>query len=254
MAINLNHRFCKRKDIFANVFIFCMRHLLASLLLVGACATARAQEMAPAAYEAALRSEVAILKQGLVQRKPGEADTAFLERLFPASFVGNPIKYAWRASAYGPQLFFSHGQRDETHSLGEGTELFVLDPIQPDRYAVQVLLLEPIGDITNLAAFFFADVDRDGQKELLALVYAEVQEVIVLEVGPGKKEQAVGRFSHWETQVFRYAGLGRAGLPRYQSDRTPRPYLNQLRSAAEVRRALAQHQQRPKPLPSKIVK
>ena len=231
-----------------------MRNFLAALLLVGARAAAQAQEMPPAAYEAALRSEVAILKQGLVQRKPGEADTAFLRRLFPASFEENPIKYAWRSSVYGPQLFFSHSQRDDSHSLGEGTELFVLDPVQPDRYAVQVLLLEPIGDITNLAAFFFADVDRDGQKELLALVYAEVQEVVMLEVGPGKRERAVGRFSHWETQVFRYAGLSRAGRPRYQPDRTPRPYLNKLRSAAEVRRALAQPQQRPKHLLRKIAK
>lgn len=214
--------------------------------------------MSPAAYkayEAALRSEAAILKQGLVQRRPNEADTAFLRRLFPTSFEAPPIKYAWRPSKYGPQLFFSHSQRDDAHSVGAGTELFVLDPIQPDRYAVQVLWLEPIeGELTNMAAFFFADVDRDGQKELLALVYAEVQEVVMLEIGPGKKEKAVGRFSHWETQVFRYAGLSRAGRPRYQPDQSPRPYLNKLRSATEVRRALAQHQQRAKPFPGKIAK
>lgn len=228
-----------------------MRNVLAALLLVGACAEARAQEMTPAAHEAALRSEVGILKQGLVQRKPGEADTTFLKRLFPASFEeGKPITYAWRPSVYGPQLFFSHGERDELHNLGEGTELFVLDPIQPDRYAVQVLLLEPIGDITNLAAFLFADVDQDGQKELLALVYAEVQHVDVHEDG----ERLVGRISEWQTQVFRYAGLSHADRPLYQPDRAPRPYLNKLRSAAEVRRALAQHQQRPKPLPTKAGK
>lgn len=154
------------------------------------------------------------------------------------------------AECIRPQLFFSHGERDESHNLGEGTELFVLDPIQPDRYAVQVLLLEPIGDITNLAAFFFADIDQDGQKELLALVYAEVQHVDVHEDGA----RLVGRLSEWQTQVFRYAGLSRAGRPLYQPDRAPRSYLNQLRSAAEVRRALARHQQRPKPLPTKAVK
>lgn len=226
-----------------------MRNVLTALFLVGTCGATWAQEMTPAAYEAALRSEEALLKQGLVQRKPGEADTTFLRRLFPASFIQRePIAYAWRPSVYGPQLFFSHEDRGSSHNLGEGTELFILDPIQPEQYAVQVLLLEPIGDKTNLASFFFADVNRDGQKELLALVYAEVQEEVMLSVGPGqKKERAIGRFSHWETQVFRYAGLSRADRPLYQPDRTPRSYLNKLRSAAEVRRALAQHQQRPKP-------
>jgi hypothetical protein len=228
-----------------------MRHILATLLLVSTCVKAWAQEMTPAAYEAALQSEVALLKQGVVQRQPNEADTTFLKRLFPASFgEGKPITYAWRPSANGPQLFFSHGQRSEFHTLGEGTELFVLDPIQPNKYAVQVLLLEPIGDITNLAAFFFADVDQDGQKELLALVYAEVQHVEMHEDG----EQLVGRLSEWQTQVFRYAGLSRAGRPLYKPDRVPRPYLNGLRSATEVRRALAHHQQRPKLKPPKIAK
>jgi hypothetical protein len=108
--------------------------------------------------------------------------------------------------------------------VGAGTELFVLDPIQPDLYAVQVLWLEPIeGELTNMAAFIFADVDRDGQKELLVLVYAEVQEVVMLEVGPGKKEKAVGRFSHWETQVFRYAGLSHAGRPATNLTGSPGP-------------------------------
>jgi hypothetical protein len=228
-----------------------MRNILAALLLVSTCTEAWAQEMTPAAYEVALRSEVGILKQGLVQRQPGEVDFTFLKRLFPASFEeGKPLTYAWRPSVYGPQLFFSHGQRDKFHQLGEGTELFVLDPIQTNKYAVQVLLLEPIGDITNLAAFFFADVDQNGQKELLALVYAEVQQVDTHEDG----EQLVGRLSEWQTQIFRYAGLSRAGRPLYKPDRVPRPYLNGLRSAIEVRRALVQHQQRPKPNPTKIAK
>lgn len=233
-----------------------MRIAFAALLLVGAYTAARAQEMTPAAYEAALRHEVSLLKQGVVQRQPGEADTLFLNRLFPASFgEGKPITYAWRPSSYGPQLFFSRGERDESHALGEGTELFVLDPFQPNTYAVQGLLVEPIGDKTNLAAFFFADVDQDGQKELLALVYAEVQQVGILHSGPGDKgEEAYGRFSHWQTQVFRYAGLSRAGRPRYQPDRTPRPYLNELRSAAAVRQALVRHQQWSKSLPVKAGK
>ncbi|RZJ93121.1 MAG: hypothetical protein EOO60_05810, partial [Hymenobacter sp.] len=233
-----------------------MRIAFAALLLVGAYTAARAQEMTPAAYEAALRHEVSLLKQGVVQRQPGEADTLFLKRLFPASFgEGKPITYAWRPSVYGPQLFFSHGQRDDAHHLGEGTELFVLDPFQPNTYAVQVLCLEPVGDITNLAAFCFADVDQDGQKELLALVYAEVQQVGMRYSGPGAKgEKAYGRFSHWQTQVFRYAGPSRAGRPRYQPDRTPRPYLNELRSVAAVRQALVRHQQRAKSVPTKAAK
>ncbi|SFQ82464.1 hypothetical protein [Hymenobacter arizonensis] len=232
-----------------------MRPLLTALLLLTACAAVRAQEFDSAADKAALLREVEILKQGVAQRKPGEADTAFLQRLFPASFEHEKaIRYAWRPSAHGPQLFFSRAQRDELHTEGEGTELFVLDPFQPGRYAVQVLFLEPIGDITNLAAFFFADVNQDGQKELLALVYAEVQRVVLLNVGPGKKERAVGRFSHWQTQVFRYRGRNAAGLPRYEPDQTSRPYLNGLRSAAAVRQALAQHQQQPKRPPGKAVK
>jgi hypothetical protein len=236
-----------------------MRTALAAFLLCGASALARAQELTPAAeaaYDAALRSEAAILQRGVVPRRPGEADSTWLRRLFPASYYhgGEPVRYAWRSNAHGPQLFFSHGERNDSHALGEGTELFVLDPIAPDRYAVQALLLEPIGDITTLAAFFFADVDRDGQKELLALVYAEVQQAGTLYYGPGEKGvPAYGRFSRWQTQVFRYAGLGPAGQPRYQPDRTRRPYLNGLRSAASVRQALAQHLNRPKQSPSKAV-
>jgi len=190
-----------------------------------------------------MRREVALLKQGVVQRKPGEAEGAFVKRLFPASFEeGRLIRYTWRPSGYGSQLYFWHEERDEAHHWGEGTELFVLD--QPNTYAVQALLLEPIGDITNLLAFFFANVEQDGHKDLLALVYAEVQEKGMLYSGPGDKgTPAYGRNTHWQTQVFRYAGLSHTCHPRYQRDRTPRPYFNELGSAAEVKRALARHQQ-----------
>ena len=126
----------------------------------------------------------------------------------------------------------------------------MLDPFQPNTYAVKALWLELIGDKTNLGAFFFADVDQDGQKELLALGYAEVPEVVMLSFRPGKKRQkAAGRFTHWQTQVFRYAGC-----PCYQPDPTPRPHLNELSSAAEVQQALVQHQKRPKSLPVKAGK
>jgi hypothetical protein len=220
-----------------------MRHVITMLLFLNTCA-AQAQELTSAAYEAALRSEREVLKRGVVARQPNEPDTAFLKRWFPASFTqGEPIRYAWRPNAYGPQLFFSHGERDELHALGEGTELFVLDHVGSGRYAVQRLLLEPIGDITNLAAFCFADVERDGQKELLALVYAEVQHVETHEDG----EQLVGRLSEWQTQVFRYVGPRRAGRPVYQPDRTRRPYLNGLRTVAELRQALTKQQGKPFP-------
>ena len=51
-----------------------MRNVLVAFLLSSACPVAQAQEMTPAAYEAALRSEVEILQQGVAQRKPGEAE------------------------------------------------------------------------------------------------------------------------------------------------------------------------------------
>jgi hypothetical protein len=188
------------------------------------------------ALRADLYREAELLKQGIAHRQPNESDTTFLKRLFPASFfAGRLIRYAWRPSAFGKQLFFSYRERDAQGSEGEGTHLFVLDPFQPTTYAVQVLLLEPIGDITNLASLFFTDVDQDGQKELLALVYAEVQQVDTHEDG----EQLIGRLSHWQTQIFRYVGLNRTGRPFYRRDTTPRPYLNGLRTATDVRRALA---------------
>ncbi len=188
-------------------------------------------------------AEVQLLRQGIARRAPGEAATAFLQRLFPASFHPETlVTYAWRPSAFGKQLFFSRRESDEYGQEGEGTEVFVLDPFQPNTYAVQKLLLGSIGDITNLSAFFFADVDRDGQKELLALVYAEVQEVGILEYGDGTKERAYARMSHRHTYVFRYTGLSKVGHPRYRADTTRRPYLNELPTAAAVRRALAQHQ------------
>jgi hypothetical protein len=188
------------------------------------------------ALHADLHREAELVKQGIARRKPNEADTTFLKRLFPASFLaGSLIRYAWRPSTFGKQLFFSYRERDAQGSEEEGIQLFVLDPFQPTTYTVQVLLLKPIGDITNLASLFFTDVDQDGQKELLALVYAEVQHVDTHKDG----EQLIGRLSQWQTQVFRYAGLSHAGRPRYRRDTTPRPYLDGLRTAAAVREALA---------------
>ena len=72
-----------------------MPNFLTALVLLGACAPARAQEMMPAAYQAVLLSEMEVLKQGVAQRKPGESDSTFLRRLFSASFdEGKLIEYA----------------------------------------------------------------------------------------------------------------------------------------------------------------
>jgi hypothetical protein len=194
-------------------------------------------------------AENQLVHQGIARRNPGEADTAFLHRLFPQSFFAETlVVYAWRPSTFGKQLLFSRREIDEYQREGEGTDLFVLDPFQPATYAVQKLPLAAIGDITNLAALFFADVDGDGPKELLALVYAEVQEVGTLEHDNGTSEKAYGRMTHWHTYVFRYAGRspGPAGRPRYRADTTPRPYLHGLPTAAAVRLALAQQRARPR--------
>ncbi|MFD2717621.1 hypothetical protein ACFST9_02770 [Hymenobacter monticola] len=211
-------------------------------------AAGRAQPVsgtAAATFSQQYAAENALVRKGSVLRMPGETDVAFLKRLFPGSFsVESLVAYAWRPGAHGRQLLFSRREVDQYQQEGEGTELFVLDPFQPNTYAVQKLLLAPIGDITNLSALFFADVDEDGQKELLALVYAEVQEAGTLEHGDGTTEQAYARMSRRHTYVFRYAGLSRAGRPWYRADATPRPYLQGLPTAAAVRQALVRHQAR----------
>jgi hypothetical protein len=93
------------------------------------------------ALRADLYREAELLKQGIAHRQPNESDTTFLKRLFPASFfAGSLIRYTWRPSAFGKQLFFSYRERDAQGSEGEGTHLFVLDPFQPTTYAVQVRL------------------------------------------------------------------------------------------------------------------
>jgi hypothetical protein len=190
-------------------------------------------------------AEDQLVRGGLARRIPGEADTVFLRRIFPVSFSSEQlVVYAWRPSAWGKQLFFPRREVNEYRQEGEDAALFVLDPFGPNTYAVQKLLLASIGDMTNMSAFFFADVNRDGQKELLVLVYAEVQEIGRLQHGDGTAERAYARMSHQRTYVFRYAGLSRTGHPRYRADTTPRPYLNDLPTAAAVRRALAQHQAR----------
>ena len=207
---------------------------LFGLLLLPLCARAQSAAEVPAAtatgflppasVEQVYAAENRVVRRGIAQRKAGEADSIFLKRVFPVSFSTETLlAYAWRSSTCGKQLFFRAAKLDEHQQEGEGTELFVLDPFQPNIYAVQKLLLEPIGDITNLAALFFADVNRDGSKELLALVYAEVQETGILEYGDVTRETAYARMSHQYTYVFQYAGLNPAGHPR--TGPMPRPGL-----------------------------
>jgi hypothetical protein len=116
----------------------------------------------------------------------------------------------------------------------------VLDPFQPNTYAMQVLPLESMGDETALASLFFTDVDSDGRRELLTLLSCELRE-------PAFKDkhgqQTYGRFTHYQTLVFKVVGADATGQPQYRQDLTERPYLDDLASAAAVRQALTRHGQ-----------
>jgi hypothetical protein len=193
----------------------------------------------------AQRTETQTLARGLVQRLPGEADSTFLRRVLPVSYPASyqRLTYAWRPSAFGKQLFFV--------VAGTGSDwylsfLFVLDPFQANTYAVQQLA--PVVDgacdqPTNVSAILFADVDHDGQKELLALGSCSSLEPSDYKDDEGKT--MYGHVGHQGTVVFRYAGLDHAGRPHYEDAPTP-TYLNELETAAEVRAELAAHQRRHK--------
>jgi hypothetical protein len=177
-------------------------------------------------------------KQRMARRKPRETDAQFVRRVLPLSLAygGRLLAYAWRPSAFGKQLFLSkRGQPDDNEY---GTDLLVLDPYRPNTYALRVLTLGDMGDLTNLESLFFADVDHDGRQELLAL-----KECSLRETGFTDKhgQHSSGHFAHYQTDVFRLAGSDRAGRPRYALDTTSRPYLDELATAAAVRQALARH-------------
>ncbi|PJJ60563.1 hypothetical protein [Hymenobacter chitinivorans] len=222
--------------------------LLAALLLLGLPGFCLSAPPAPAEVGAALisqgpdddqRREDQTTKQGTAQRLPGEADTTFLRRVLPVSFPNSAdlVAYQCRPSTFGQQLFFSvpGGEGNEY-----GRDLFVLDPYQADTYAVQVLTLESLGDETGLAALFFADVDQNGQKELLTLLECSLREPAFKKQGT----QYYGRVTQYQTVVFQYAGLSEAGRPHYRLDPVPRPYLDNLPTVAAVRQALAKHPSR----------
>ncbi|WP_045689449.1 hypothetical protein [Hymenobacter sp. AT01-02] len=208
----------------------CRRLLLASFFLLG---IPGSSFFLPAAFsQTAQQLEAQTIQQGIAHRQPGEADTTFLKRVLPVSFPasGDLVAYAWRPSAFGKQLFFVLGSGDNEY----GNDLFILDPIEANTYAVQILPLEPfMGDKTYLASLFFADVDEDGQKELLTLLECSLREEFKMD-----GQWRIGRKTHYQTMIFKYAGLSSTGRPQYEEDTTPRPYLDELATAAEVRENL----------------
>jgi hypothetical protein len=183
-------------------------------------------------------------QQRQTRRLPGETDSAFVRRVLPVSYAASRdlLAYAWRPSAFGKQLFFS-----TVGSNREGNAkacLVVLDPYEPDTYAVQRLFLDLEADcdeLPTLNAVFFADLDQDGNKELLALAACHSR------LRAGTDADGVGQFAdvpHYRTLVYHHSILTIDGYPYYPADPTPRPYLNGLKTVAAVRQALAAHQRR----------
>jgi hypothetical protein len=179
----------------------------------------------PPNQELAELIETRTLLRGEARRQRGEVDSSFVRRVLPRSFAESHdlLAATWRASAFGKQLFFS---LVSTENTDYGSELFILDPYLADTYAVYSFTIPSLGDATSLSALFFADVNQDGQKELLAL-----SESSLAEIG--------GRETHYQTQVFQYVGLTSVGRPQYREDTTPPAYLDGLATVAAVRQALA---------------
>jgi hypothetical protein len=179
-------------------------------------------------------------------RRPGEADSAFLRRVLPVSYPasGHRVAYAWRPSAFGKQLLFAV-QGDN----GTETALFILDPYQPATYAVQRLGVVINGGCdlaSSLNAIFFADINHDGQKELLALGFC-----YALEPSKYKDDNGhimVGHVDRQGTVVYRCAGSDGKGRPRYEKAFTPR-YLTGVETAAEARAKISAHQRHWSALP-----
>jgi hypothetical protein len=229
-------------------FAFQLRQLgLTTLLALGVpgcygflpLAAAQASPLSPAADKIAVPPiEAQTLKQATAQRLPGEADSTFLRRVLPASYPqsNDLLAATWRPSAFGKQLFFSvRGTADNEY----GVDLFMLDPFQPNTYAVQVFSIPTQADATYLEAFFFADINQDGQKELLAISECSLR-------GASDGNGFHPRTSHYQTVSFQYKGLSSTGRPQYEGEPTYHSYLDELPTAAAVRQALARHQQRSK--------
>jgi hypothetical protein len=183
----------------------------------------------PGAATPAQRREAATRGYQTARRRAGETDSTFVRRVFPLSYDSASctiLTRAWRPSAFGKQLFFMRPSC--TGYCAFSTRLLVLDPYQKDTYAVQEFVIPSQGDDTTLADLFLADVDHDGRQELLA-------------IGQCCLRENNGCYNHYQTQLWRYLRPDRTGRPQYQEDKTERPYLDDLPTAAAVRRALARH-------------
>jgi hypothetical protein len=187
-------------------------------------------------------------RRAVALRQPGEADTTFLRRVLPVSYPQSDdlLAATWRPSQFGKQLFFSvRGQAPEKQEPEDyDTNLFMLDPYQAGQYAVQVFTVQNQGDLTSLRAFFFADVNHDGQQELLTISECSLRE----EVEIARGERMTAHVTHYQTLVFQYTGLNGTGRPQYRSYAGNTDYLNELATAAQVRQALARHRSHPAPV------
>lgn len=192
------------------------------------------------------RTETRTLLLGEAERKPGEADSTFVRRVLPLAFAASKdlLAATWRPSAYGKQLFFSMPSRSDNNE--QGSDLVVLDPFYENTYAVRVFTIPALtgfvipsqGKATALTAIFFADVNQDGQKELLAL-------------SQGSQLEPEEFKTYYQTQVFRYLGFTSLGLPQYCEDTALRDNFYGLATVAQVRQALTwQRPRRPAPRPA----
>jgi hypothetical protein len=151
------------------------------------------------------------------------------------------VAYAWHPTPFGKQPFFSY----QVRSVPEDAPLLhVSDPLQANAYAVQKLPLSIVGDGVVLTALFFIDVDQDGQNELLTLQQGSNSES--RKGADGEWQRA--HYTRYQTLIYQFNGFEQTGRPRYRLDQTPRPYLDDLPTTTDVRRALAlaQHPTRPK--------
>lgn len=216
---------------------------------------------APGAASPAQRREATTRWQRTAVRRPGEADTTFVRRVLPVSYpstaYGNLQALACRPSPYGQQLVFTRSIIDPNMSYGSygwrDTEVVVLDPYQPHTYAVQRFYIDNGGDLPDQSVEpFVADVNADGQPDLVTLVTYSQSE-------SGGGGVMPGHFNYYRVEVWRTAGLDAAGRPRYRPDETPYPYLEYRQdetpgpypeefTPTTVRRALARHLRRHKPM------
>jgi hypothetical protein len=71
-----------------------------------------------------------------------------------------------------------------------------------------------MGDLTDLAALFFADANQDRRKDLLAPSQCDLREEVRLSDG----ELHTGRIAHYQTLIWQYVGPDKIGRPHYQQE------------------------------------